>query len=308
MEQMRVGNAPELNDLIPGRDWHSCWDSPEAFSKYIASLDKDKAWQDAGWDHGDSFSGTTDMAEALELSRNGWTEGVHRIERLRSGILAAHPVLVKAVRYDLAGSVANVPRAISGNPLNMKALDLSKSRRRPIITLVSNMSANCGVSKDSITNRAAVVAAIIDQIECMGYACEVIATAPTLGYKGDHIKVCTSVMVKASNQMVDIGRLSFGLGHASMFRRMVFADWGIDKRLQSSLGHGLGSASQIEVDNDKGVYILPSCEGCSSLFITEDMAATQGLEFLLAALTKQGCPAFMGGSAVTFDVEIDDGF
>lgn len=308
MEQMRVGNAPELNDLIPGRDWHSCWDSPEAFSKYIAGLNKANAWQEAGWDNGDSFSGTMDMAEALELSRNGWTEGVQRIERLRSGILAAHPVLVKAIRYDIAGSVANVPRAISGNPLNMKALDLSKSRRRPIITLVSNMSANCGVHKDAITNRAAVVAAIIDQIECMGYACEVIATAPTLGYRGDNLKVCTSVMVKASNQAVDIGRLSFGLGHASMFRRMVFADWGIDKRLERPLGQGLGSASRIEVDNDKGIYILPSCEGYSSLFSNEEVAATKGLEFLLAALTTQGCPAFMGSSAVTSDAEDENDF
>ena len=177
-EPIRKGNALELCNFFPYVDYHSTWDTPEAFARHVASIDEKSAWDDAAWERGSGFSGTENMAEALELARTGWKEGVARIEKIRANIHAMHPVLVKAVRYDIAGSVANVPRAISGNPLNMKANDLSKSRRRPVITLISSMSANCGISKEAITNQAAVVAAIIDQIETQGYACEVIAIAP----------------------------------------------------------------------------------------------------------------------------------
>lgn len=300
--QTRVGNALELDDLIPGMDYHSVWDNPESFTRHIESIDKRKAWHDGGWEGGSGFSGTSSMAEAIVLSKNGWTEGADKIEKARSVILGRHPVLVKAVRYDIAGSVANVPRAISGNPLNMKALDLAKSRRRPVITLLSSMSANCGVDADAISNRAAVVAALIDYIETLGFSCEVIAVAPTLGgstwydgegghnYKG--YKACTSVYVKNSNQPVDITRLSFGLGHASMFRRMIFADWGIAQVLKPALGRGLGRSLECEVLSDKGVYVIPSAEDLSHLFGDLETAATQGMDELIKSLARQGCPCF----------------
>jgi hypothetical protein len=297
MEQILKGDALELNTLLPKLDYSSTWGSPESFARHIASIDKDKAWNNAAWERGSSFSGTENMAQALELAKNGWTEGADKVERMRSGILAAHPVLVKAVRYDIAGSVANVPRAISGNPLNMKANDLSKSRRRPVLTLISSMSANCHIDKDCITNHAAVVAAIIDQIETMGYAVEVIAVAPTKGWGKDRGLFCTSVMVKASNQGLDIPRLAYGLGHASMFRRLVFADWCGDNRIENSLGAGLGSSLVLNHDDrdaSLGLYTLPSSGEVPELFKKEEVAATKGLDFLIATLVKQGCPAFAG--------------
>lgn len=299
MTEHLIGNAKELNDLIPGFDYHSAWDTPEAFSRHVEAMDKKEAWSDAGWDGDMHFTGTKNMDEALLLAAEGWKEGATRVERLRSGILAANPTLPKVIKFSLAGSYPDVPRAISGNPINMRTTDLAKSRRRPVITLLSNMSANCGVDKAAITNRAAVVAAIIDQIEAAGYACEVIATAPTRGsmWRGcSEFKALTSIMVKKSSQPVDLVRLAYGLGHASMFRRLIFADWGIYKPLEDKIGSGLGSSCSFERKplNEKGIYVLPSAEGNSSKFKTEEIAAKEGLDFIIKSLTAQGCPAFTG--------------
>jgi hypothetical protein len=314
--QILSGNAKELNDLIPKPTWSSTWDSPEAFGRHIASLDKKKAWSDAGWSGDKDFCGTEDMDEALRLSQNGWKEGVAGIERLRTKILAMNPTHPKIKKYSIAGSYPDVARAVSGNPMNMRTLDSAKSRRRPVITLLSNMSANCNVAKESITNRASVVAAIIDQIEAAGYACEVVAIAPTAGSTWDGkpgYSACTSVMVKRSNQAVDLGRLSFGMGHAAMFRRMVFADWGSSQPNAEGLGRGLGYGHNIKdefVDelNFKNIYVLPSAEENSSKFQTEDIAAIDGLKLIVDSLKEQECPAFAGPLTPEVKTELNNDF
>ncbi len=289
-----IGNAAELNDLIPDLKWHSTWDTPEAFARHIASLDKEKAWSNAGWKDDESFSGTKNMEEALKLAEGGWQEGAEHVLKLQGNILAANPQLPKTVKYSMAGSIPNVPRAIAGNPINMKAFDLSLSRRRPVLTILTAMHANWTISKDAITNRAAVVAAIIDMIEAAGYACEVIAFAPSIGNESSEV-VSTSVIVKASTQPLDIARLAYGVGHASMFRRLIFADWGSEPTLRYVLGRGLGMCHfDVSKLQNTGIYVLPSVEDSRDLFKDAKTSATKGLAFLIGKLRNQNCPAFAG--------------
>lgn len=292
-----VGNAKEIVDLIPGFTYHSAWDSPEAFARHIEALNKEEAWCRAGWEEGGDFTGTNNMKEAITLAAEGWREGADRIEGFRDKILAMKPTHLKTIKYSLAGAYPDVVRAISGNPINMRVPDWARSRRRPVITLLSDMAANCGVNKDAITNRASVVAAIIDQIEAAGYACEVIATAPTKGsmWGGDGgYTALTSVLVKKTNQPVDLIRLSYGLGHASMFRRLIFADWGIHPANKVGLGSSLGSHKNFDKEylNDKGIYVIPSAEGHSEKFKTEEIASIEGMKFIINSLKAQGCSAF----------------
>ncbi len=289
-----IGNAAELNDLIPDLKWHSTWDTPEAFARYIASLDKEKAWSDSGWDGDEAFTGTKSMEEALKLASGGWQEGAEHALKLQGDILAANPQLPKTVKYSMAGSIPNVPRAIAGNPINMKALDLSLSRRRPVLTILTAMHANWTISKAAISNRAAVVAAIIDMIEAAGYACEVIAFAPSIGHETNEV-VSTSVIVKASTQPLDVARLAYGIGHASMFRRLIFADWGSAPMLKKILGSGLGLCHyDVSKLQNTGIYVLPSVEKNRELFKDAPTSATEGLAFLIDKLRDQGCPAFNG--------------
>lgn len=296
------GNAKDLHEFIPVfKDeiggYHSTWRTPESFYEHVSKLERSKAWTDAGWDHDKRWSGTTNMEEALSLAKNGWKEGMEQVERTRERTLARNPVRPQAIRYGITGTTPNVPRAIAGNIFNMKAPDLHKSTRRPVITLVSNMAANCGVPAEQISNRAAVVAAIVDQIETAGYATEVLATSTSQGSMWGGKKgfsSCVTVCVKQSDQYADVNRLAFALGHVSMFRRMAFADWGTDQSNRSGLGEGLGSNNEIKPTEDmnfRHIYSLPSPERMGELFKDEETAATKGYDYLINSLRKQKCPA-----------------
>lgn len=291
----RRGNAPSLDSVIPmpahKRVWLSYWNTPEALATHVATMGNgDSHWHKGAWRTGSTFHGSKDMKEAIKLCRDGWPAGATRAAALRDRINAANPMGPRVVRWDVAGAIASVPRALAGNPLNMRRIDSARLRRRPILTLLSDMCANGGVSADTITNRAAVVAAVVDAIETAGFACEVISFEHSAQGVLSQLVAAT---VKESSAPADIGRLAFALGHASFFRRLAWAAFTCD-RFTNDLGSGLGSATQIDQQaaNAQGVYILPSVEQSPSSFATEDSAATNGLAYLIASLRKQDCPAF----------------
>lgn len=287
-----IGNAAEIADMLPGFHVQSAWSSPEAFSRYIGGRNPNDAWHNSYSENGSDFYGTKTLAEAIQLSQSGWKEGADKAARISALISARVPRSPKYIKYGIAGSTPNIPRAVAGNLFNMRTLDLAKSRRRPVLTLISNMAVNCGVNTESISNHAAVVAALVDQIEEAGFACEVLATATTSsGYGGAGLRVATTVLVKQSTHAVDLKRLSFSLGHAAFYRRLIFGDWGLNKECQE-LGRGLGSACPLDINvlNEKGIYVIP----CSTdkLFEKEDDAMTKGLDYLILNLKVQMCPAF----------------
>lgn len=294
---VEIGNAPHLTAMIPNigaKYFHSAWESPESFAAYMASLKRNEAWDDSGWEddrHG-GFYGGKSFKEAVAMAVDGWPEGTDKIAAVRDKILTLNPTLIKPINYGIAGAYPNVPRAIAGNIMNMRVPDISKSRRRPVFTLMVSMGATGSVEAEAITNRAAVVAAMIDQIEAKGFACEVVTCSLANGMSG--FKAAVSIVVKKSSQAVDIVRLAFALGHASFFRRLVFASRGHSQHCKQHLGWGLGSTCAIDTEGlkEKDIYVIPGINECEAFFMTDDLAASSGLKFLSDALAKQGCPAF----------------
>jgi hypothetical protein len=293
------GNAGELDHLLGKMDYHSAWKSPESFYRHVNDMDVRKAWTKSGWDQGNiSFYGTESMAAAMKLAQDGWKEGAEDIQRMISKIKAKRPSSPKLAKYGVSGVTPNVPRAVSGNILNMRQPDPDKLRKKPVITILAEMGANCGVSHTAISNRAAAVAAVIDELESSGYACEVISVASSKGGWGgekDFISAI-SVKVKESNQPVDLIRMAFSLGHAGMFRRLMFADWGTsvtcERGLGRSLGHGGAFDSRADMFKEKQIYVLPSADDHPSYFKDAESTLNIGVPYLIEELRQQGCPAF----------------
>ena len=304
-----VGDAAELDQYFPemkeagGGYYHSAWSSPEAFGKHIATLNRKDAWESAGWRKDDEgFYGTDSMEEATQIAKDGWKEGAEQAIRVRDRILAAYPPQKRPVRYGIAGTTPNIPRAVAGDVLNMRLPDESKSKRRPVLTLISNMAGLCYIDPNALSNRAAVVAALVDQIEAAGYAVEVLSTAYGSNHSKSFMKAVT-VVAKKSDQPVDMPRLSFALGHASMFRRFVFAELGSDPVLEKNLGWGLGRTREMDPKSieNMDIYFLPSANGRQEYFKTEEAAQEQGRKYLIECLTKQKCPAFFDRKKFTDD-------
>lgn len=297
-----IGDAPHITRLLKHKPtvktFYSSWSSPEAFADHIGDINPSSVWYtgDNIWnDCTKSFVGVDSLGEAIDLCVNGWKEGGETIEKTRGYIQALNPVLPKPLKYAIAGSTPNVPRAIAGNILNMRAPEEGKSGRRPVITIVYNMCENCGIDQQSITNKAAVTAALVDEIEAKGFATEVIAVAYSGGGWSSNMEALTSVVVKPSNQPVDTNRLAFSLGHSAMFRALIFADWEAD-HFCSDLGRGLGcpkSTQPNKDDNDRDIYVIRAAVGnMGKDFGTIEKAADQGVKFIIKELRKQGCPAF----------------
>jgi hypothetical protein len=297
-----VGDAPQVTRVIDiplaDKTLISSWSSPEKLATYLSTVKAGDCWKtdNVFKNVTKDFAGVDSIAEAIDLAHHGWKEGGEIIERTRGYIKALNPLSPRMVKYGIAGTTPNVPRAIAGDLLNMRQPDLTRSQRRRTITIVYNTCETWMANADSISNKAAVTAALIDEIEAKGFACEVIATAVT-GYH-PRIKAITSVCVKESHQPVDINRLAFGLGHAAMFRAFMFGTWESEK-FAEGLGYGLGIVSTTlptKEQNEANVFTITSGHYNNrvkiELFNTVEGAAKEGLNKIVSELQRQGCPAF----------------
>jgi hypothetical protein len=299
METRHVfGNAPELARLFKttskNLETFGCFSSPEALTTALEQHGKANFWYDRH-ENNDSFLGTKTWKQAIDLCRNGWREGAETVAKLRDKINAANPTGPRIVRYDVAGAYPVVARAVAGNPLNMKRIDTARVRRRPVLSLVSDMCASANVYAAYITRRAAAVAAIVDAAEAAGFQCEIVAAFRT----DAHNLACHGlVTVKEAGQPVDLPRMAYGLGHAAMFRRQGFGLMTMDRK-NKPLGTGLGIPHAIEqrdIFADAGTYVIPGFgQGYTpqvAHFASDDATATKGIAWLIEGLRAQNCPAF----------------
>ena len=297
-----VGDAPHITRLlgenIERKTFLSSHSSPEKFARYLQEFTSEDCWR--GEDNvykscREDFTGVKHIREAFDMAIYGWKDGGETIEKARSFINALNPIRPQLVRYGIAGTTPNVPRAIAGNILNMRLPDKKPSKKNKTITIVYNMCEAWMANKDNICNKAAVTAALVDEIEAKGFSVEVIATAAT---GNTRMRAVTRCCVKESHHPVDINRLAFSLGHSAMFRGMMFASWESD-HFCSDLGYGLGivSTTQPTVELcEKQIYTITSGHYDNPLkidmFDTVDLAAGPGLQAMIKQLRKQGCPAF----------------
>lgn len=277
------------------------WSSLEVFASQFKGDNGSKWWARHNvrnaWSA--SFNGCGSFDEALDMAVQGWAEGGETIERTRGYVRALNPLSPRMIKYGIAGSTPNVPRAIAGNLLNMRVPEPGKSRKKQIITIVYNMCENGGCEAQMITNKAAVTAALIDEIEAKGFAVEVISAVATHGYdyrNMGRIDAYEFVRIKESHHPIDINRIAFGLGHAAMFRGLFFADMQRNHEFKE-IGEGLGSANSMNAlkeHNEEQIYTISSAGKPirADLFKDVDTAVTTGLNAIVRELQKQGCPAF----------------
>lgn len=292
-ELKTYGDALEMHELLPkneaGKQLVHCWSSPEALGTFVRSLDGGRNnWYNDCWDN-DRNRGFATMDLALAAAVDGWHEGADRARGLIEKIDVSHPMRHEPPKWSFSGSTPNVPMYLAGAPAHMKHTDMRRTRRKPVITLVSNMSVHWGIGPDVIERRAVVTAAVVDRIEDAGFACEVIGYAAS---GGQSVAWTVATRLKESSQPLDLARMVFGLGHPSMFRRLGFA-CATCHQITRPLGGGLGTPHRPSTEerlSSRGVYLLMHLN--EREFASDDVAADVGLKNMISALQKQGCPAF----------------
>lgn len=202
-----------------------------------------------------SFYGTSSFGEAAKLAREGWQDGVNRVQQIRAKIATAVQSLVsrraESIGYDVFGEYVDVGRFLTGEPecFGVRVSDDSSSNR--VVRINVNIGVSGSVSHSAIFSRGAVAIAAIDVIESSGVRVEVYGVHGSLKSDGSAIHE-THVLLKSANQPLDIDRLVFALCHPSSLRRLCFS-------IIEKYGLRADYSRPHDVKTDNGISTRPAC-------------------------------------------------
>jgi hypothetical protein len=174
-----------------------------------------------------SWTGTKTFNDAVKLARDGWAEGEAIVQSMSASITNKVTDLVERehVTYDVEGIGLDVAAYVNGEPECWQRFetDTTESIGTKHVRLVFNCSVSGSVSTDTILAKGAAVVSLVQALEFAGIRVEVTALARcgTNNYGSGRHEI--RVPVKAADQDLDMGRITFALAHPSMIRRMGFA-------------------------------------------------------------------------------------
>ena len=252
VEKGRVVFADDLPDLFR---WL------EATPRVWAGRSSEKSDNSHDWDLGAGWQGT------LAMARDGWSEGARDL----SDRLAATPAptdKTQSWRYDVAGSLPDVPRFLSGDPLNMRDKGKQKGRAA-VVHLVVNGCASAAVGAREMANYGTAIVAMIDRLENSGRRVELDVVFFTK-YMGAQYSL-NGWKVKRASDPLDLAAVAFSIAHPAAFRRLGFAmkertpkDW--ETR---SYGYSCDIVPEALPEGSEGAFLLDgvrhSPRACSSL-------------------------------------------
>ncbi len=173
---------------------------------------------------------TNSMRAAVKLAREGWAEGAAKIKESLDVLYSAVPS--KRFSQEISMAVTgpgtlDVGRYFEGHPeawmVWQEKEDERGSARGPVVTIAFNVSASSGVSGAEMIQKGGTIAALVDLLERSGRRVELVLTCGTNRGTGHAVRV--TVMVKEANDILDIDRIAFALGHPSSLRRLGFSVW-----------------------------------------------------------------------------------
>jgi hypothetical protein len=230
------------------------FDSWEAFvdAANVVSLTGEYCSHEEGREE---FYGTTTFEAASKIAREGWQDGVTRVQEIRATIGSALQSIVasraESIGYDVFGEYVDVGRFLTGEPecFGVRVSDDSHTKR--VVRINVNLGVSSIVSHEAIFARGAVVISAIDVIESTGTRVEVYGVHGSLKRDGRRLHE-THVLLKSANQPLDIDRLVFALCHPSCPRRLSFSV--LEK-------HGLQAiyTKPHTVVTEEGINTRPAC-------------------------------------------------
>lgn len=207
------------------------------------------------------FSGTKSLEEALDLMRNGWSEGSERLSHIFKEKVKANEIgKVRRNVIGMQGYQPIVPLYLANQPESMVSSVL-KPMKQKIVTLDKDISYSCHFRSYEIMENSAKALKIIHSFESSGYRCNLNVVLGTQAYTRDvgFKKYFVKVRVKSANERFNISKMTFPLAHTSMLRRIYLKWLEVYPDVPSGFTGGYGSPSTIDELKTifKDDYILP---------------------------------------------------
>lgn len=175
------------------------------------------------------FTGTQDMAEAVNLGRTGWDGGTETIKRFKTTIedLMRGQIPIPSRRYRMYGKKIDMGRFMSGQP-DAFVQKYDRGIRREsfapkILRVVVNITASGAISPETILRRGAALVVLVDTLERRRIRCSIdlvscVATRLNGGNTLEYV-----VNVKRDSEFLSLDKLAYFTGHASALRRVMFS-------------------------------------------------------------------------------------
>lgn len=167
----------------------------------------------------EAFSGTRDFAQAEQLARFGWADGLDRMDDVFRNVAAqvsgGDEILA---RFCESGEEVDVGMYLEGDPECMIEYVQSPSNKR-VVRMVVSASFSGAVSRESIFNRGAAVMAVVDGLEDRGIRVELVLDFSVTSRGANHYR---TAIIKAAEEPMDRDRIVFAICHPSMLRRLIF--------------------------------------------------------------------------------------
>lgn len=197
------------------------------------------------------WSGTETWAEAMDLAKKGWPEGLAEIKKMSETIwkVVGQEILKTTFTYDVCGSGADVDRFLLGEPENMIQFRQEESiGHGKIVKIRVNNVASSGVNVETMFLRGAALVALVDALEHLGFSCE-IATADAIArdWRGDEQVLQYNVMLKRAGAALDLDRLAFVFAQPAWLRRLILGAMEhepSDVRVMFDVGGGYGHPTE----------------------------------------------------------------
>lgn len=239
----------------------------------------------------ESWAGTKTFAEAMDLARKGWPEGLAKVKAMAEQIWRVVGQEVKKLEfnYEVAGDDVDVGRFLTGEPENMmEYIEEPSVGRGKIVHIYVNTVASCGISQETMYNRGAAVLALVDALEKLGFSCCVqTIDAISERWSGDKNILRYNVTLREAGEALDMDRLAFALAHASWLRRLIFSAMEQESpELRRMFGIGMGAYGNPEeargATNDEHGIDVPSLRYGAHHFESQDAA----IRWVLAAAAQ----------------------
>jgi hypothetical protein len=193
----------------------------ESWDEFVHDLrtrSPQRAWRSRSSEREDesSWSGCRDWNAALDYAVKGHAVARAAIDSVTFKVTSAPEPL-----WDTApvGAFPCIPAYAAGAPEDMFTVsDIAPPVRSPIVRIMVNMSAHCGVDPQHIVNRGAAIVTLIDRIQSTGRRVELIAIA----HNEDDDRFVWSVTVKRPEEPVDMDRVGLVFATPIMLRRFFF--------------------------------------------------------------------------------------
>ena len=178
------------------------------------------------------WSGTDSFEETIHLASRGWPEGLKKVRNniqiIERFISPRQPR--KELAYGVRGpGILDLERYQQGRPdswLGWEEHHTQEGMSTKIVPIVFNLSASGGVNASVLFNRGAAVCALIDMLEHHNIRVE-LTLAEKARYPDPQRKSSSDytwkVLMKHSEDVLDMDRIAFALCNASVLRRLMFS-------------------------------------------------------------------------------------